>query len=309
MPKLPRLIFIHDGKAHYPSVGANKAYFKDRYECLEMTYEEAKAKGGTQDAILWYMMGFYPKAKLPARLTIHDYKSLSIGRGKGLKDWLKARFNHKPDLRILKEGMEDIYRFNDGIPFVHQDIGVPDSILEYRNKQAAKPEYDFCYFGVMTRERNFDLVLESFLKKYGESSSLLLMGNAEAEIRERFGSHKNIVFTGTLPQQKVFGNILNSRVVVCYFPNHYPHTIQTPTKLLESAALGARILANRQPMNELRAKQYGIEVEWGSNEDIFAEIPAKLDWKDNSKLNIKALLWSAMVKNTGIEAIMTKAVK
>lgn len=309
MAKKNRIIFIHDGKAHYPSVGANKAYFKDQYECLEMTYKQAKNQGNTDNDILWYMMGFYPKAKLPARLTIHDYKSLSIGRGKGVKDWLKARFNHKPDLRILKEGMEDIYCFTDGIPFVHQDIGVPDSILEYRNKQAAKPEYDFCYFGVMTRERSFDLVLESFLKKYGKSSSLLLMGNAENEIKERFGNHKNIIFTGTLPQQKVFENILNSRVVVCYFPNHYPHTIQTPTKLLESAALGARILANRQPMNELRAKQYGIEVHWGSNEDIFAEIPQELDWKNNAKLNVKPMLWSTMVEQTGLINWLKKAFK
>ncbi|WP_298933744.1 glycosyltransferase family 1 protein [uncultured Ramlibacter sp.] len=292
------MVFIHDGRANYPSIGAFRELWRARLAIEEMTLEAA-GKADLSDAICWYMMGFYPR-KLPAALTVHDYKSLSLGRFSAFKDFLKFRFNAKPDLRILKQEIKATHSFRDDVPEVIQDIGVPDSILSYRQAVASAAEYDFCYIGAISRERRIHLMIDSFLSRFAQSKTLLMMGEVEPIVRERYRANTNIIFTGRLTQPALFENMNKCAAVACYFPNHFPHIVQTPTKLLEAAAIGSRILANEQPMNRVKASEFGMQVRWGEAADMFRDCPDQLDWADNRQFDPAPMLTSVMSSRSGL---------
>jgi glycosyltransferase involved in cell wall biosynthesis len=303
--RLERIVFIHDGKANYPSIAANRVLFAPYFEVIEATFEEAMADPQMGRSLAWHMMGFYRK-RLPAALTVHDYKSLSLGRFSRVKDWVKRFGNAVPDVRILKEAMLKVYGFGNSVPYVLQDIGVNDDLRLHLKPQTAK-EYAFCYVGAMTYERKFDAVLRAFLDSPEKDKRFVLVGEAEARLKAEFAAYPNLIFTGRVAQAEVYRYVQASEVSVCYFPTHYPHSIQTPTKLLEAAALGARILINDQPMNKALAAKYGMAVVVGKAENMFAKLPILAAWLDNRGLDSTPLYWSHMVKESGIAAVLDKA--
>lgn len=303
--RLERIVFVHDGKANYPSIAANRVLFAPYFEVVEATFDEAKADPEIGRSIAWHMMGFY-RTRLPAALTVHDYKSLSLGRFSRVKDWIKRFGNAVPDVRIVKEPMLKIYGFDETVPYVLQDIGVNDDLRLHLNPKTAK-EYAFCYVGAMTYERKFDAVLRAFLASAEKDKRFVLVGEAEAGLKDEFAAHPNLIFTGRVSQAEVYRYVQASEVSVCYFPTHYPHSIQTPTKLLEAAALGARILINDQPMNRALAARYGMAVVVGKPGNLFAGLPPLPAWGDNRGVDSAPLYWSHMVKDSGIAGVLDKA--
>ena len=296
-----KIYFIHEGKANYPSIKGYKVLWDGVFDMDECSFEEALNKSDLADSICWHMMGFYSK-KLPCTYTIHDYRSLSIGTGRRIKDFIKYIRNAKPDLRVIQPSILSELSFKDNIPHVLQDVGIADSIKDAiaTKSSSGKYLYDFSYIGAMKTERKMELMIDSFLKHFGETNTLTLVGYPNASLVNRYKKYKQIIFTGLKTQQEVFEYIEKSKVSVCYFPNHYPHVVQTPTKLLEAAAMGARILANRQSMNEEKCDEYGINVHWGDTKDMFTNIPANLDWQNNNGINITPMLWSTIVEKSGI---------
>lgn len=300
---MARIIFVHEGKAAYPDVAACKSHFEDRYIVEERTPAEV-ADGSAGDAVLWYMMGFHVR-RPPALATIHDYRSLSVGRGRRLKDRLKRMFNYEPTLRLYQNrAIKQALGFGDSVPELFLPMGVPNDIASYRG--AATAGDDYCYMGSMLPERQVELMIDSFLKRFGAARRLTLFGAAPAALVQRYRSHANIVFSGMLPQPELFGRLGDFGAAVCYFPNHYPHVLQTPTKLLEYAALGMRIIANEQPQSRQSAAQYGIACHWGPAADMFAGAPDGFDWPDNAGLDPTPLLWGSVIRESGVEAALAR---
>jgi hypothetical protein len=299
-----RVLFIHEHKAAYPEITAYRDYLSGRFAVGEATPEAARADPRLGKAICWHMMGFYPK-RLPARFVIHDYRSLSVGFARKTKDRIKGLANHRPDLRIFQnDDIRGAMGFDDGVPELFLPMGVPDNILEYRNRPAVEPIGDYCYIGSMLPERRIDTMIENFLKRYGATKSLWLFGKADDSLKSTFAAHQNVVFPGLVPQAELFGRLGGFGACVCYFPNHYPHILQTPTKLLEYAALGLRIIANEQPQSRIAERHYGINCLWGDAADMFADAPDTLDWPDNSMLDPSPMQWSAVIGGSGIDAAL-----
>jgi glycosyltransferase involved in cell wall biosynthesis len=197
------------------------------------------------------------------------------------------------------------FNFKDNIPTFLLDMGVNDSVLVHRTRKACEKRFDFCYIGAMIAERKIEVMIDSFLSRYDKRKTLVLVGDAAPYLLARYSKNMNVIFLGKVRQSKVFDLINLSSVCVAYFPNHFPHIIQTPTKLLEYAVLGAKILANDQIMNRRKAEQFGMRVVWGPAHDIFNNAPETFDWwPDNYDVDPAPMLWSSQLRQSGVQAIL-----
>lgn len=304
---LKKIVFIHEGKEAYPEIDAYRAFFAGAYETQVVSPSEVAALPDLAQTICWFVMGFYP-SRPKAGLVVHDYRSLSIGRLWWLKDRLKRWGNARPDLRLFQNSsMQSDLGFASDVPTAYLPMGVPPEILAFAEEPAAKAECDFCYIGVMSAERRTELMLDSFLKRFGGSKSFCLYGRPEPALVQRYKAHANIQFAGRLPQPELFARLRRARVAVNYFPLHHPHNRQTPTKLLEYAALGLRILCNEQNQSRAAAEAYGIACSWGPAEDMFRDVPDDLNWPANETLDASPFLWPGVIARSNIAALLEKA--
>ncbi|MFA6279340.1 MAG: hypothetical protein WC612_00920 [Bdellovibrionales bacterium] len=304
MSRFSKIIFVHGGREAYPEIAAYRAFFASRYETAEERPHSSALAFDLSQTIVWMIMGFYPK-KPPAGFVIHDYRSLSIGRLWRIKDWVKRMANAKPDVRIFQnEAMAKAMGFGDGVPTFFLPMGVPPFVASCRAKAKESYDCDFCYIGVMSAERRTQEMIDSFLKRFGSAKIFHLYGEPEPFLGELYKENTNIVFKGRQSQQAVFAALTRARAAVNYFPNHHPHRLQTPTKLLEYAALGLRIACNEQPQSRLTSQQYGIHCWWGVAQDMFALMPDELTWPDNQLFDPAPLLWPSVIERSGIAALL-----
>ena len=265
--------FFHEGKAPYPEISAYRQFFGDRCSASEGPESNIPAQADPERLIVWQIMGFYP-TRPAARFLVHDYRSLSVGRTGLVKDLIKRSLNATPNLRIYQnDRIRDALGFRDDRGSVIIPMGVPSWIFDLSWREDAT-EYDFGYVGLITEERGFRKVLRSFIDAYRGTRNLLLIGPADQSIREQFEGEPGLTFTGKLPQKQAIETLLSARCGVALCPGHRPYRWQTPTKLLEYAALGMPVLANHSPMNVKTIELHGIKATLRSDE-LFgtADIP------------------------------------
>ncbi|KVN14193.1 MULTISPECIES: glycosyltransferase [unclassified Burkholderia] len=301
-----KVFILHPGKANYPEIAAYRDFLGQRGFDVHDGDASAYARlDGRSDCILWCIMGFY-RSLPPARFVIHDYRSLSVGRLAAIKDTIKRALNAKPDLRIFQnERMRDAMAFRDGTPSLLLPMGVPDWIFEIANESAGEgPAGRFCYIGEMSRERGFHKVLAAYrAAPRTMRDTLVLVGQPEPEIHDAFRHVDGITFVGRVPQRDALRIVLRSDYAVCYFPYHRPHCFQTPTKLLEYAALGKKIVCNDAPSNVDAVKALGIRSHV-TGASIFDELLplAQLRAESNDPARLRRLGWTAVIAQSGVLA-------
>nr|WP_272210101.1 glycosyltransferase [Marinicella sp. W31]MDC2875964.1 glycosyltransferase [Marinicella sp. W31] len=305
MTDKPKLIFIHGGEAMYPMNKSLMARLSDKIDFFDETFESAARRPDIGECICWHLMGLY-REKLPCKFTIHDYRSMSIGRFRRVKDMAKRFLNARPDARVSKPEIEKVMRFNDDVETILIDISVSDYVIDFRQPPSTAPDYDYCYIGVISRERGIERIIRQFIESAGKDKTLLLVGRVQDGIQEEFAAAKNVTFTGPVEQKEVFRLLNRSGVALSYFPNHFPHTHQTPTKLLEYGALGMRILCNNQPMNRARAEDYGLEAVWRDDDRLFEDLPGLAQWPENYEKNPVPLLFSTHLENSGLKKLLER---
>lgn len=305
MPRPTLIQFVHEGKAAYPELRAMEEYFTARgYETRQVKPDEVVKDSGRK-TVCWHMMGFYPR-RLDCTVSIHDYRSLSVGRFARTKDKLKRLLNAKPDIRIFQnQEIRNALGFSEDSNTLYLPMGVPQFFIDHRGA-ATRPNVDFIYIGSMLAERRCELMLDSFVKRFGDKKTFDLYGAPNEQLVERYKSNSNIRFRGTVPQDDLPAILKKARVGVCYFPMHYPHLLQTPTKLMEYAAMGMRVLANDHPQSRITAKIYDLECAWGSNADMFADVPDKLDWPNNMAIDPSPMEWDSVISASGVEPALKK---
>ena len=291
------LFILHPGKANYPDIDAYKDYFKKQYNVIDgvlLDYEKIRNKA---EVILWCIMGFYP-TKLEAKFVIHDYRSLSVGKFTKLKDLTKKLCNVKPNLRIfLNPEVERIMGFNDKIPSCLLDMGVPKWIFDI--KPVSKIKGTFCYIGEMSLERGFDKVIDSFLTNKKDGQTFVLVGDPDIEIFESYEEESSLIFTGKVPQKEALEIVKSCENAVCFIPYHRPYCFQTPTKLLEYAALGMNIICNNTASNITSLSALEVEATV-TDKSIFSNfINERTIYK--SKTKIQDLVWTQVIKSSGVE--------
>jgi glycosyltransferase involved in cell wall biosynthesis len=256
-------------------------------------------------------MGFYPK-QLASDFVIHDYRSLSVGGSAGLKDIAKRYLNARPNLRIFQNTrQQNIMKFNDDVPSVILPMGVPKWIFEVPQQPPdAEDIADFCYIGDMSFERGFHLVIEAFLENFREvDASLLLVGKPEPRLYERYAGKRGLVFAGALPQREALGLVARSSIAVSYFPYHRPHCYQTPTKLLEYAALGKKILCNDSPSNVACCEDLHINSIITSSSIFTGMTAATIETaKPNHRANFTQLAWDNVIEKSNINSYISQKI-
>ncbi|KVD93276.1 glycosyltransferase [Burkholderia stagnalis] len=298
-----KLFIMHPGKAHYPEIDAYTAYFRERgFEVASGRPDDHARLASPVDWVLWCIMGFYRTAR-PARLVIHDYRSLSVGRFARAKDWLKHSCQHRPDLRLFQnERLRDELGFRDGVPSLLLPMGVPDWIFELaRGPVPPGPAGRFCYIGEMSFERGFDKLLRAY-RDYRRSTddTLMLVGEPDPRILARFAHVPGLTFAGRLPQRDALRVVARSDYAVCYFPTHRPHCYQTPTKLLEYAALGKPILCNGAAASVALCQALGIHCH-AAGRAIFDGLATPLRLVlPNDPARLQSLRWGTVIDASGV---------
>ncbi|HAS3169427.1 glycosyltransferase [Vibrio cholerae] len=291
-----KIFILHPGKANYPDIQAYKNYFSDKYEVQDGILSEYEKLEDKSNCILWCIMGFLPK-KIEAKYIIHDYRSLSVGKYSYLKDKLKKIANHKPDLRIfLNEQVRDELGFSDGIPHCILDMGVPDWMFDIQPDPVIKGTY--CYIGEMSFERKFNLVIDAFLEHRKQDETFVLVGKPEDKLYAKYKHASGLIFTGKVEQKRALSIVKASDYAICYFPYHRPHCYQTPTKLLEYAAVGANIICNDSPSNLAVIKKLNINAGITNNVIFQGQVMKKTIYNDRRL--VKELRWLDIIEKSKV---------
>ncbi|MDI3312509.1 MAG: hypothetical protein QJR05_13940 [Thermoanaerobacterium sp.] len=302
---MKKILFVHQLKAHLPELDAYSNFFrKYGFETEELSYKDLTSidEKEMKKTILWYFMGLYIKKSIfTPFLTIHDYRSLSVGMFARVKDKIKKHMNFKPDIRVfLNDYVKESLNFNDSTPSFMIDMGLPSSIVHFI-EQPVNPEFDFIYSGVISNERKIDKLIDRFLHTYGKTKSLLLVGLYNPKIKERYEKFNNILFTGKVSQKEVFRLVKKSHFAISAIPNKYPYNVQTPTKLLEYLALRSRVIMSnswiaRKILYETdnHDRVFIMDNEWNfpSENELEAIKP--------TSLNVDDYLWDKIIERSNL---------
>lgn len=307
-----RIFFIHKNKAHLPEIEAYSSFFSSyNYNTFVVSYKDLFKldKDILKKSILWYFMGFYPR-KIDGKFIIHDYRSLSIGKFAKVKDYIKKVFNFKPNLRIfLNEAVKNRLSFNDDIPCITIDMGLPSSIIRFVNLNL-EPKYDFIYVGTISYEREIHRVIERFIGRYGKKKNLLLVGLFEEGLKRKYSIFQNIIFMGKVSQEDVFKFIKESRYAICIIPNKYPYNLQTPTKLLEYLALRSKIIANKNPLIlDILKETNNIDKVFIMDENWNFPKEDELIGIKQSSIYFEELLWENILKRSNIIEVIRNVLR
>lgn len=249
-------------------------------------------------SLAYIKMGFIPlwdrRLKIP---QVHDYASLSTGKYKTLKNFMKKYLSHKPVFRsFLNNSVKTRMNFKDNIPFIYRDMGAENFFFD---KVEVKKEYDFCYVGSIIDDREVNKVLDNFINsKY----TIVLVGEAKLSNLEKYKSHKNIIFLGKKDRVETSNIMKRARIGFNYMPNIDPWNTQTSTKVIEYLAAGLMVISNQyQWINEFQYQNNVYYYDDINEVDLsnFLSVYEK-DIEEIKKKNFSCLKWDSIFDESQI---------
>ncbi|MFN7116616.1 MAG: glycosyltransferase [Saprospiraceae bacterium] len=234
-----KIAFLHPGNAHLPELEIYRDYFTQHGFEVNIYTKKDTVYLAEYD-IEWHLMGTDFTPKVPGRLKIHEYISLSLPPLSKLKNYIKVSFNTTPDLRIFHNtAVKQQLNFEDKAPYLFRDAGIG---AHFFNPTPTDKKYDFVYHGSMHRSRHLDQFLTIFAERF-QHYTLLVVGNPGKTLQSQFHFAKNIYFAGQVPYNMIPNVINQARYGLNYIPPIYPYYLQPSLKLLEYCALGLNIIS------------------------------------------------------------------
>lgn len=299
---MKHILLLSSGKAYLPEIEAYKKYLSnEEYQFIDS--RELGTINFKEFDLIWKFMGtdFHKNTIVP---VIHEYASLSTGNFAKIKNCIKRVFNIKPELRIfLNENVKREFNFNDGIPYVYRDMGVDDSFFIKNDKK----NYDFVYVGEMSIERGITNILEKFAKNLN-TQSLLMVGEPEKLLYEKYKNFKNIIFTGRVSYKEVPQIASQAEYAINYIPDKYPYNLQTSTKLLEYVAMNLKIVTtNYKWVNEFE-KEKGMQF-YKISQDLRELIPQNVKRFNFNITDISNMTWVKVLEQAKLKSTINKLIR
>lgn len=206
---------------------------------VDILSEADFASSASKYDLSYRLMGFLPRWSPAPTPEIHDYASLSSGTFRAVKDHLKVALNRPALIRsFLNDYVRARLPFHDTVPYVLRDMGVDECFFHVK---PAKAEYMFCYAGSITRSRQIHRLLAHLTSIGG---SVLVVGDPDRAIYERFRTTPEVRFTGRLDREDVAACMARCEYGVSFVPDVEPFHGQTATKILEYCAVGLKVVTN-----------------------------------------------------------------
>ena len=230
-------------------------------------------------------MGTDFKKKRSNTFLIHDYSSSSMEPFANTKNYIKKKFNTKPDFRLfLNEYVKDKFSFGDGVPSDYRDMGVPASWLIDAPPIIAK-KFDFIYSGEI-RHRKIEPMLDCFVSGNLKDRSLLILSKDYETLQKKLKANSNIHFAGPVSHEEVRNYLLQARYGINYMPDVEPFNQQTSTKFLEYCACKLPVITTSYPwITEFKNKYGGNylltdfrELTWDSIRNFKYSFPNLQEW-------------------------------
>lgn len=237
---MKKILFLTPQRVYLPEVSAYLEYFNSQNEFIAVSEtKDNKSVDISKYDVLWEFKGFRGVKQNGNQILIHEYPSLSTGRNYKVKNFIKSKFDYRPDMRVfLNHYVKSKLNFSDDKPYVFRDMGVDEIFFEARNIEYKK-EYDFVYIGSMDKSRELFKLLQNFV---GTERTILLIGEPDIDLYKSFKDYNNIIFTGRVTYNSVPRLASKASYGINYIPNVHPFNLQTSTKLLEYLALGLKVV-------------------------------------------------------------------
>jgi glycosyltransferase involved in cell wall biosynthesis len=291
------LAFIHSDRAFLPEIPAYNHFFQQRgMRTLELRPGERLP---AETSVHWHLLGWESPGVTVTGIRIHEYASASLPPLRHIKNWMKVRFQPKPDFRLfLNVYVQKAFRFTDQVPFGFRDMGVNESWLDLAPALVPKA-FDFIYSGSLEPGRRPERLLSLFFQGRLKDRSLLVLGQDYAGLARRFQKAGNIRFLGPVPHGEVAEHISRARYAINWVPDKEPFSRQTSTKLLEYAALRVPVITTRYPWVQ------EFEREQGGRFFYLSPDLSNLDWEAVNRFpfafpDLRRLTWEHRIENSGV---------
>jgi hypothetical protein len=232
-----RIAFLHPGKAILPEIEAYRLFFQSKgYDVVVATNNEYHYDADIE----WVFMGTH-RSRRRSALLIHEYASSSVPPFSNAKNRIKKLFNTRPDARIfLNDHVRSQFNFNDNVPHFLRDMGVYS--LPTVHERPLRKTFDFVFAGTIQNDSDTTKLLKMFVDGALKGHSLLLAGNSDARIANKFSGTPNIYFAGLLRPPELYAQLANANYGLNFRKASPPFDKQTSSKILDYLACGVRII-------------------------------------------------------------------
>jgi glycosyltransferase involved in cell wall biosynthesis len=299
-----KILFMRSENAFLPEVDAYINYFNNIKEFK--AYDSSKIKDYKLEDfdVIWEFKGFGGIKKNKNQILIHEYASLSTGRFPILKNFIKSKFNSKPDLRLfLNKNVKEGFWFNNDVDFCYRDMGIDEQFISQND---IEKEFDFVYVGSIGKEREMDKFLKSFTEK--DNGTLCLVGNVEDKIYNEYKEHKNLIFIGKVQYSEVSEIVAKAEYGINFMPDKYPFNIQTSTKLLEYLALGLKVVTTDYEWVRQFEEKHNCSFYKLDYNNLSFDKKSIEEHQFDSRFRADEHLWLRVIEKSGIKKSLLKII-
>jgi glycosyltransferase involved in cell wall biosynthesis len=248
-----KILFVHNGKAFLPELGAYVKYLRGRNQHVELTMDESAMIPPGEYDLVYRFAGLIRKIRGANAPEIHEFNSASTPRWSKAKNTIKSLVIPRPVARVfLNEFVKSQFDFLYEAPFMYRDMGVDVSVFSCRKKN--HKIYDVVYAGSVTGRPGFIDVVEK-LSRGGITVGIA--GHALDWEAHHLASLRGVDFLGTLEFESIAEFLSSGIFGLNYCPDIYPYSKQTSTKVIEYLAGGLPIISNRYEWINAHSSVYG----------------------------------------------------